>query len=94
MEDGTPNEMSLVYSRDGAAWEKYNIGEAVVLDREGDKVWFSAESENMVPLWCDDGFYFFELDPEKRVAASGNVCALLKTNEPVLDISGLDCCFA
>lgn len=73
---GTPPVVNLKYSMDyGLSWSKYSLGENIVLQNVGDKVFFEADGSNETISTSNSDRYIFKTSG--LFSASGNVMSLL-----------------
>ena len=92
---GEPDPIEIVYSTDKDIWEDYDFTTVVILENEGDKVYFRAKTENDVSFYKDySNYYKFVAIDGKKVAASGNMQTLMKADGAKLDISGKTHCYS
>ena len=80
---GSPNAISLETSNDeGVTWTGYSwtdsTGDTLTIANVGDKVYFRAKTENKTIGSSDSNYYQFVMTG--KIAASGNIQALLKAN--------------
>ena len=71
---GSPDAISLQYSKNTAPWTDYTIGSKIQLSNVGDKVYFKATDHNAT-FSNPDSNYVFTM--EGKIAASGNIMSLL-----------------
>ena len=79
---GSPNAISIETSTDCKTWTDYswtnNTGDTLTLANVGDKVYFRAKTENQTIGSSNKNYYQFKMTG--KIAASGNIQALLKAN--------------
>ena len=89
----TPNEAQIVYSTDGTTWSDYSFGTAIMLANVKDFVMFRAKDGVTNGMSSGSGYYQFQLNNSKRVAASGNIQSLMRASCDLFDIAANNYCY-
>ena len=74
---GSPNEISLEYSKDGSIWKSYIVGEAIPLSNGEQLMLRAGVEKNKTFSSGTSDYYNFVINGSGTVSASGNVMALL-----------------